>query len=301
MKQITEIVDMLGREIPDSHGNPTVEAEVHLEGGIIGHATVPFGASTSIYEACGLHSGDKSHYPNKGVLTIVKNVNIDIVECLVGMNVLDQTTIDKALIELDNTPSKTRLGADVILGTSLACAKAAAEALGTSLYNYTGNANAKILFVPMMNILDGDAHATNSVEVQEFMIIPMGACCFREALHMCTEVFHTLKDVLEENGTLVAGVGDEGGYAPSLKEDRDALKVIIKATEEAGYKPSEDFRIAINATSSEWWNEERKCYTQPKSNEELAQQQLISTWKKFADTYPTISLEGGMAETDWEG
>jgi len=301
MKQIIEIVDVLGREILDSRGNPTVEVEVYLEDGTVGRAAVPSGASTGIYEACELRDGDKSRYLGKGVLTAVKNVNTDIAECLVGMNVLDQTAIDKALIELDGTPNKTKLGANAILGASLACAKAAAEALGTSLYNYIGGANAKILPVPMMNILNGGAHATNNVEIQEFMIMPVGACCFREALRMCAEVFHTLKNVLKENGTPAAGVGDEGGYAPNLKKDEDALKVIVKAIEEAGYKPGEDFKIAIDAASSEWWNEEEKCYIQPKSGKKLTQQQLVNMWKKFADTYPIVSLEDGMAETDWEG
>ena len=301
MKQIIEIVDVLGREILDSRGNPTVEVEVYLEDGTVGRAAVPSGASTGIYEACELRDGDKSRYLGKGVLTAVKNVNTEIAECLVGMNVLDQTAIDKALIELDGTPNKTKLGANAILGASLACAKAAAESLGTSLYNYIGGANAKVLPVPMMNILNGGAHATNNVEIQEFMIMPVGACCFREALRMCAEVFHTLKSTLKENGTPAAGVGDEGGYAPNLKKDEDALKVIVKAIEEAGYKPGEDFKIAIDAASSEWWNEEEKCYIQPKSGKKMTQQQLVNMWKKFADTYPIVSLEDGMAETDWEG
>ena len=301
MKQIIEIVDVLGREILDSRGNPTVEVEVYLEDGTVGRAAVPSGASTGIYEACELRDGDKSRYLGKGVLTAVKNVNTDIAECLVGMNVLDQTAIDKALIELDGTPNKTKLGANAILGASLACAKAAAEALGTSLYNYIGGANAKILPVPMMNILNGGAHATNNVEIQEFMIMPVGAPSFREALRMCAEVFHQLKTTLKENGTPAAGVGDEGGYAPNLKKDEDALKVIVQAIEEAGYKPGEDFKIAIDAASSEWWDEEEKCYIQPKSGKKLTQQQLVNMWKKFADNYPIISLEDGMAETDWEG
>ena len=301
MKQIIEIVDVLGREILDSRGNPTVEVEVYLEDGTVGRAAVPSGASTGIYEACELRDGDKSRYLGKGVLTAVKNVNTEIAECLVGMNVLDQTAIDKALIELDGTPNKTKLGANAILGASLACAKAAAESLGTSLYNYIGGVNAKVLPVPMMNILNGGAHATNNVEIQEFMIMPVGACCFREALRMCAEVFHQLKKTLKENGTPAAGVGDEGGYAPNLKKDEDALKVIVKAIEEAGYKPGEDFKIAIDAASSEWWDEEQKCYIQPKSGKKLTQQQLVNMWKKFADTYPIISLEDGMAETDWEG
>ena len=301
MKQIIEIVDVLGREILDSRGNPTVEVEVYLEDGTVGRAAVPSGASTGIYEACELRDGDKSRYLGKGVLTAVQNVNTEIAECLVGMNVLDQTEIDKALIELDGTPNKTKLGANAILGASLACAKAAAECLGTSLYNYIGGANAKVLPVPMMNILNGGAHATNNVEIQEFMIMPVGACCFREALRMCAEVFHTLKSVLKENGTPAAGVGDEGGYAPNLKKDEDALKVIVAAIEKAGYKPGEDFKIAIDAASSEWWNEEEKCYIQPKSGKKMTQQQLVNMWKKFADNYPIISLEDGMAETDWEG
>ena len=301
MKQMIEIVDVLGREILDSRGNPTVEVEVYLEDGTMGRAAVPSGASTGIYEACELRDGDKSRYNGKGVETAVKNVNTEIAEALIGTNVLDQVAIDKMLIDLDGTPNKTRLGANAILGASLACAKAAAESLGTSLYNYIGGVNAKQLPVPMMNILNGGAHATNNVEIQEFMIMPVSAPSFREALRRCAEVFHTLKTVLKENGTPAAGVGDEGGYAPNLKKDEDALKVIVQAIEEAGYKPGEDFMIAIDAASSEWWDEEQKIYVQPKSGKKLTQQQLVNMWKKFADNYPIISLEDGMAETDWEG
>ena len=301
MKQMFEIVDVLGREIIDSRGNPTVEVEVYLEDGTMGRAAVPSGASTGIYEACELRDGDKSRYMGKGVLTAVKNVNEEIAEALVGMNALDQVAIDKMLIELDGTPNKERLGANAILGASLACAKAAAESLGMPLYTYIGGTNAKQLPVPMMNILNGGAHATNNVEIQEFMIMPVSAPSFREALRRCAEVFHTLKVVLKENGTPAAGVGDEGGYAPNLKKDEDALKVIVAAIEKAGYKPGEDFKIAIDAASSEWWNEEEKCYIQPKSGKKMTQQQLVNMWKKFADTYPIISLEDGMAETDWEG
>ena len=301
MKQMIEIVDVLGREILDSRGNPTVEVEVYLEDGVVGRAAVPSGASTGIYEACELRDGDKGRYLGKGVLKAVENVNTEIADCLVGMNVLDQVAIDKAMIELDGTPNKSRLGANAILGASLACAKAAAESLGLSLYNYIGGVNAKTLPVPMMNILNGGAHATNNVEIQEFMIMPVGACCFREALCMCAEVFHTLKSTLKENGTPAAGVGDEGGYAPNLKKDEDALKVIVKAIEEAGFQPGKDFMIAIDAASSEWWDEEEKCYVQPKSGKKMTQQQLVNMWKKFADTYPIVSLEDGMAETDWEG
>ena len=301
MKQMIEIVDVLGREVLDSRGNPTGEVEVYLEDGSMGRAAVPSGASTGIYEACELRDGDKSRYLGKGCETAVKNVNTEIAECLIGMNVLDQVAIDKAMIELDGTPNKTRLGANAILGASMACAKAAAESLGVSLYNYIGGTNAKQLPVPMMNILNGGAHATNNVEIQEFMIMPVSAPSFREALRRCTEVFHTLKSVLKENGTPAAGVGDEGGYAPNLKKDEDALKVIVAAIEKAGYKPGEDFKIAIDAASSEWWDEDSKSYIQPKSGRKLTQQQLVNMWKKFADTYPIISLEDGMAETDWEG
>ena len=301
MKQILEIVDVLGREILDSRGNPTVEVEVYLEDGTMGRAAVPSGASTGIYEACELRDGDKGRYNGKGVENAVKNVNTEIAECLIGMNVLDQVAIDKAMIELDGTPNKSRLGANAILGASLACAKAAAESLGTSLYNYIGGANAKILPVPMMNILNGGAHATNNVEIQEFMIMPVSAPSFREALRRCAEVFHALKTVLKENGTPAAGVGDEGGYAPNLKKDEDALKAIVAAIEAAGYRPYEDFMIAIDAATSEWYNEETGCYDLPKAKKTMTRQQLVNMWKKFADTYPIISLEDGMGENDWEG
>ena len=301
MKQMLEIVDVLGREIIDSRGNPTVEVEVVLEDGTMGRAAVPSGASTGVHEACELRDGDKDRYLGKGVEKAVSNVNTELAECLIGMNALDQVSIDKAMIELDGTPNKGRLGANAILGCSLAVAKAAAESMGTSLYNYIGGVNAKTLPVPMMNILNGGAHATNNVEIQEFMIMPVGACCWKKALQMCAEVFHHLKSVLKENGTPAAGVGDEGGYAPNLKKDEDALKVIVQAISEAGYKPGEDFMIAIDAASSEWWNDEEKCYVQPKSGKKMTQQQLVNMWKKFADTYPIISLEDGMAEDDWEG
>ena len=301
MKQMIEIVDVLGREILDSRGNPTVEVEVYLEDGTMGRAAVPSGASTGIYEACELRDGDKGRYNGKGVETAVKNVNTEIAEALIGTNVLDQVAIDQLLIDLDGTPNKERLGANAILGASLACAKAAAEYLGVALYNYIGGVNAKTLPVPMMNILNGGAHATNNVEIQEFMIMPVGAESFRDALRMCAEVFHTLKNTLKENGTPAAGVGDEGGYAPNLAKDEDALKVIVQAISEAGYKPGEDFMIAIDAASSEWWDDEQKLYVQPKTGTKLTQQQLVDMWTRFVDTYPIISLEDGMAETDWDG
>ena len=301
MKNYVEIEEVVAREILDSRGNPTVEVEVYLEDGTMGRAAVPSGASTGIYEACELRDGDKSRYLGKGVLKAVEAVNTEIADLLIGMNALDQIEIDKAMIELDGTPNKERLGANAILGASLAVAKAACEALGTTLYNYVGGCNAYTLPVPMMNILNGGAHATNNVEIQEFMVMPVGATSFREALRMCAEVFHTLKGVLKANGTPAAGVGDEGGYAPNLKKDEDALKVIVEAIEKAGYKPGEDFKIAIDAASSEWWNDEQQCYIQPKSGKKMTRQQLVKMWKNFAEKYPIISLEDGMAEEDWEG
>ena len=301
MKNMIEIVDVVAREILDSRGNPTVEVEVTLDDGTVGRAAVPSGASTGIYEACELRDGDKSRSMGKGVEKAVANVNTEIAEALIGMNVLDQPAIDKTMIDLDGTPNKTRLGANAILGASLACAKAAAQSLGTSLYNYIGGVNAKILPMPMMNILNGGAHATNNVDIQEFMIMPVSAPSFREALRRCAEVFHTLKTVLKENGTPAAGVGDEGGYAPNLKKDEDALKVIVQAIEKAGYKPGEDFMIAIDAAVSEWYNEETGCYDLPKAKKTMTKQQMVNMWKKFADNYPIISLEDGMGENDWEG
>ncbi|MBQ3062227.1 MAG: phosphopyruvate hydratase [Clostridia bacterium] len=304
MKKFIEIVDVLGREVMDSRGNPTVEVEVYVDDGMqtyCGRAAVPSGASTGIFEACELRDGDKSRYLGKGVLKAVEAVNTEIADLLIGMNAMDQIAIDKAMIELDGTPNKGRLGANAILGASLACAKASAEALGVTLYNYVGGCNAYTLPVPMMNILNGGAHATNNVEIQEFMVMPIGATSFREALRMCAEVFHTLKGVLKKNGTPAAGVGDEGGYAPNLRKDEDALKVIVEAIEAAGYKPGEDFKIAIDAASSEWWNDEEQCYIQPKSGKKMTRQQLVKMWKNFAEKYPIISLEDGMAEEDWEG
>ena len=301
MKEYFEIVDVTAREILDSRGNPTVEVEVTLEDGTVGRAAVPSGASTGIYEACELRDGDKSRYLGKGVQKAVENVNVEIAEAVIGMNALDQPGIDKLLIELDGTPNKTRLGANAILGVSLATAKAAAAASGVGLYNYIGGVNAKTLPVPMMNVLNGGAHATNNVEIQEFMIMPVGAESFKEALRMCAEVFHTLKSVLKANGTPAAGVGDEGGYAPNLGSDEDALKALVQAIEKAGFKPGEDFMIAIDAASSEWWDDETKSYVQPKTGTKMTAEELVAMWVDFAEKYPIISLEDGMAETDWEG
>ena len=301
MKQFIEIIDVLAREILDSRGNPTVEVEVTLEDGTVGRAAVPSGASTGIYEACELRDGDKGRYLGKGVEKAVFNCNTEIADALIGRNVLDQVDIDNTLIALDGTPNKSRLGANAILGASLACAKAAAKSLGTSLYNYVGGVNAKTLPVPMMNILNGGAHATNNVDIQEFMVMPVGAKSWKQALQMCAEVFHTLKSVLKENGTPAAGVGDEGGYAPNLKKDEDAFKCIVAAIEKAGYKPGEDFMIAIDAAVSDWWNKETECYDLPKAKKSMTRQQMVNMWKKFADTYPIISMEDCMGEDDWEG
>jgi enolase len=301
MKTMIEIVDVVGREILDSRGNPTVEVEVTLDDGVVGRASVPSGASTGVHEACELRDGDKSRYLGKGVEKAVTNVNTEIAEALIGLNVLDQPAIDKTLIDLDGTPNKSRLGANAILGASLACAKAAAESLGTSLYNYIGGVNAKTLPVPMMNILNGGAHATNNVDIQEFMIMPVGAPSWKEALRRCAEVFHTLKSVLKDNGTPAAGVGDEGGYAPNLKKDEDAFKCIVTAIEKAGYKPGEDFMIAIDAAVSDWYNAETGCYDLPKAKKSMTKAQMVNMWKKFADNYPIISMEDCMGEDDVEG
>ena len=296
MKQYFEIVDVLAREILDSRGNPTVEVEVTLDDGTVGRAAVPSGASTGAFEACELRDGDKSRYLGKGTLQAVENVNTEICEALIGLNVLDQPEIDRLLIELDGTPNKSRLGANAILGASLACAKAAAEATGVGLYNYIGGANAKQLPVPMMNVLNGGAHASNSVDIQEFMIMPVSAESFREALRMCAEVFHTLKKVVPS-----AGVGDEGGYAPDLASDEDALKALVAAIEKAGYKPGEDFKIAMDAAVSEWFDEKDCCYHLPKRGTVMTRQQMVDMWVDFCGKYPIISLEDGMAEEDWEG
>jgi enolase len=291
-----EIVGVQAREILDSRGNPTLEVEVALDDGTVGRAAVPSGASTGIFEACELRDGDKSRYLGKGVLNAVENVNTEIAEALLGLNSLDQPGIDKLLIELDGTPNKTRLGANAILGVSLACARASAEALGMSLYTYIGGVNAKTLPVPMMNVLNGGAHATNSVDIQEFMIMPVSAPNFAEALRMSAEVFHTLKKVVKS-----AGVGDEGGYAPDLASDEDALKALVEAIKLAGYKPGDDFKIAMDPAVSEWFNADDGCYHLPKRGTVKTRQEMVDMWVDFADKYPIISLEDGMAEDDWEG
>ena len=302
MKQYFEIVDVMGREILDSRGNPTVEVEVTLDDGTVGRAAVPSGASTGMYEACELRDGDKGRYLGKGVEKAVENVNGEIAEALVGLNALDQVSVDNIMIELDGTPNKSRLGANAMLGVSLAVAKAAAEATGMALYNYIGGANAKVLPVPMMNVLNGGAHASGSnVDIQEFMIMPIGAKSWKEALRMCAEVFHTLKSTLKKMGSPATGVGDEGGYAPNLESDEDALKALVQAMTDAGYKPGEDFMIAIDAAVSEWWNEEEKNYHLPKRGTVMTSEELVAMWKDFSEKYPIISLEDGIGENDWEG
>ena len=301
MKKFAEIVDVVGRQVIDSRGNPTVEVDVYVDDGIntyIGRAAVPSGASTGIFEACELRDGDKSKYMGKSVYKAVDAVNNDIAEAIIGMNALDQVEIDRTMIELDGTPNKTKFGANAILGTSLAVAKAAAEALQMPLYTYIGGVNAKTLPVPMMNILNGGAHASNNVDIQEFMIMPVGAPSFSEALRWCTEVFHNLKAVLSGMGMTTA-VGDEGGFAPNLKKDEDAIKVILEAVEKAGFKPGDDFMIAIDAASSEWYQEDG-TYFLPKAKKTMTKQQLVNYWKKLTSTYPIISLEDGVAEEDWE-
>ena len=301
MKQNHIIQNIIGREILDSRGNPTVEVEVTLESGIIGRASVPSGASTGIYEAHELRDGDQGRYLGKGVSKAVENIHSEIAPALIGKNVLEQTRIDEIMMDLDGTPNKSRLGANAILGVSLACAKAAAASQGISLYRYVGGMNAKTLPVPMMNILNGGAHASNNVDIQEFMIMPISAGSWKEALRRCAEVFHTLKVILKENKIPVTGVGDEGGYAPMLKKDEDALALIVAAIERAGYKPGEDFMIAIDAASSEWYEEEQGIYRLPKAGKVLSKKQMVQMWKRLAEKYPIISLEDGMAETDWEG
>ena len=301
MKQNHIIQNIIGREILDSRGNPTVEVEVILESGIIGRASVPSGASTGIYEAHELRDGDSNRYLGKGVAKAVENIRSEIAPALIGKNVLEQTRIDEIMMDLDGTPNKSRLGANAILGVSLACAKAAAASQGISLYRYVGGMNAKTLPVPMMNILNGGAHASNNVDIQEFMIMPISAGSWKEALRRCAEVFHTLKVILKENKIPVTGVGDEGGYAPMLKKDEDALALIVAAIERAGYQPGEDFMIAIDAASSEWYEEEQGIYRLPKAGKALNKKQMVQMWKRLAEKYPIISLEDGMAETDWEG
>ena len=298
MKSYLEIVEVVARQILDSRCFPTVEVEIYLEDGTMGRAAVPSGASTGMYEAVELRDGDKEYYLGKSVLKAVKNVNETIAEKLVGYNVFDQTAIDKMLIELDGTDNKGTLGANAILGVSLAVANAAAKALDMPLYRYIGGVNAKVLPVPMMNILNGGSHADNSVDLQEFMIMPAGADTFSNALRMCAEVYHTLKKILNDKG-YATGIGDEGGFAPDLKSNREALDVIIEAIEKAGYKAGEDMFIAIDAASSEYYKDGK--YVLEHEGKTFTSKEMVNFFEEWVNEYPIISIEDGMAEEDWEG
>ena len=296
-----KIQSVKAREILDSRGNPTIEVDVVLEGGAMGRASVPSGASTGVYEAHELRDGDPARYLGKGVQKAAAAVNGEIAAALKGRNALDQAEIDRILIELDGTPDKRRLGANAILGVSLAVAKAAAAAEGVGLYRYLGGADARTMPVPMMNILNGGMHAQNNVDIQEFMIMPVSAPSFREALRRGAEVFHALRSVLRDRGAAAAGVGDEGGYAPMLKQDEDALGAIVEAIERAGYKPGEDFVIAIDAAASGWYDAKSDSYRLPKSGRVLSREALADMWEELASRYPIRSLEDGMDENDWAG
>jgi enolase len=296
-----EISHVVGREILDSRGNPTVEVEVQLTCGTIGRAAVPSGASTGEHEALELRDGDKTRYGGKGVLKAVKNVNDVIFPKIVGFDALDQVGLDQALIKLDGTPTKMKLGANAILGVSLATAKAAAEFLGVPLYRYIGGTNAKVLPVPMMNIMNGGAHSDAPVDLQEFMIMPKGAKSFREALRMGAEVFHALKSILKDM-QLSTAVGDEGGFAPKLKSNTEALDVIVKAIAKAGYKPGKDVFIALDPAASEFYDTAKKRYVFKKSDKsERTSAQMVQFYAGLVKKYPIISIEDGMAESDWSG
>ncbi len=301
MKQYIAILDVYARQIIDSRGNPTVEVEVTVDGGF-GRASVPSGASTGSFEAVELRDGDKKQYLGKSVNKAVENVNNIIRPALINKNVLDQTALDKMMIDLDGTPNKGKLGANAILGVSLACAKAAADSLGVSLYNYIGGVNAKTLPVPMMNILNGGKHADNSVNIQEFMIMPVGANSFKHALQMCAEVFHNLKSVLKAEG-FNATVGDEGGFAPNLSSDEDAFKYILLAIKKAGYTAGKDFKLAVDAAASEMWEEAKKIgktgYYFWKTKQFYTPTEMIQYWQDMCSKYPIISLEDVLAEEDW--
>jgi enolase len=297
---MTEIIDVYAREILDSRGNPTIEVEVDLEDGVRGRAAVPSGASTGEHEAVELRDGDKNRYLGKGVLKAVKNVNETIGEAVIGLDATDQTLIDTIMIELDGTANKGKLGANAILGVSLAVAKAAAESVGLPLYQYIGGVGAKTMPVPMMNILNGGSHADNKVDLQEFMIAPAGAEDFREGLRMGAEVFHNLKKVLSSK-KLNTSVGDEGGFAPDLKSNEEALEVIIQAIEKAGYKAGEDIVICLDPASSEFYNKETGLYDLASENRKLSADEMIEFYSKWLDKYPIVSIEDGLDENDWKG
>lgn len=294
----TTIKMIHGREILDSRGNPTVEAAVTLENGSVGMAAVPSGASTGQFEALELRDGDSERYGGKGVQQAVKHVDTEIYDALKGLDACDTSLIDETMLRLDGTPDKSRLGANAILAVSLACARAAAQAQQLSLYRFLGGVSASTLPVPMMNILNGGAHAANSIDVQEFMIMPVGASSFKEGLRWCTEVFHKLASILKAEGHATA-VGDEGGYAPNLDSDEEAIRYLLRAVEEAGYRPGEDFVLAMDAASSEWKAE--NGYYLPKKKKAYTTDELIAHWKDLCDRYPIRSIEDPLDEEDWEG
>ena len=294
------IIDVFGREILDSRGNPTVEVEVVLEDGSFGRAAVPSGASTGAFEAVELRDCDKERYLGKGTLDAVGHVNDEIADALVGFEADDQRAIDDVMLELDGTDNKGALGANAILGVSLACAKAAAESAGLPLYKYVGGVNGHILPTPMMNILNGGVHADNNVDFQEFMIMPVGAESFAEALRWCAEIYHTLKKVLHEAG-LGGGVGDEGGFAPNFTTNEEPLQYIVKACEAAGYKPGDDIMFAMDPASTEFYNAETGKYELKGEGRELTSAEMVDYWAALVEKYPIISIEDGMAEEDWDG
>ena len=294
------IIDVYGRQILDSRGNPTVEVEVVLDDGSMGRAAVPSGASTGAFEAVELRDGDKSQYLGKGTLNAVDHVNTEIAAALYGWDATDQRGVDAIMIEEDSTENKGKFGANAILGTSLAVAQAQAKSVGLPLYKYVGGANAHILPTPMMNILNGGVHADNNVDFQEFMIMPVGATSFAEALRWCAEIYHTLKSVLHDAG-LGGGVGDEGGFAPNLKNNEEPLKYIVQACEAAGYKPGTDIMFAMDPASTEYYDAEREMYVLAGEGVEYTREQMVDYWEALVNKYPIISIEDGMAEEDWEG
>ena len=296
-----EIKKVVGREIIDSRGNPTVEAEVTLADGTVGRGAAPSGASTGEFEALELRDGDKSKFGGKGVSKAVENVNTVIAQAVIGIDACDTYAVDKAMLDADGTKDKSNLGANAILAVSIAAARAAAASLQIPLYRFFGGVNANVLPVPMMNILNGGAHATNSVDTQEFMIMPAGASSFTEGLRWCTEVFHALQSLLKKEGNTTA-VGDEGGFAPDLKSDEDTIEHILQAIKDAGYEPGKDFVLAMDAASSEWKSEKGKgYYHQPKSGKDFTSEELIDHWASLIDKYPIYSIEDGLDEEDWEG
>ena len=302
MRDYLEIIDVVGREILDSRGNPTVEAEVTLADGTVALGTAPSGASTGEFEALELRDGDKSRYLGKGVTKAVDNINGKIRDVILGLDASDTYAVDAAMIKADGTKDKSNLGANAILALSIATARAAAKALDIPLYRFLGGVQGNRLPVPMMNILNGGAHADSAVDTQEFMIMPVGAPTFKEGLRWCAEVFHSLKKLIKEMGDVTA-VGDEGGFAPNqLKSDEDAIEKILEAIKAAGYEPGKDFMIAMDAASSEWKSEKGKgFYKQPKSGKEFTSDELITHWESLVDKYPIISIEDGLDEEDWEG